>query len=93
MKQRLAPFVAAINQLPDLSAKIVQDGAGRDIYRASVTVAGKKSAKEVIEELKAQNPAVYTREYQANNGIIEFDIRSVNQNEMEKIIKRLKEIM
>ena len=28
MKQRLAPFVAAINQLPDLSAKIVQDGAG-----------------------------------------------------------------
>ncbi len=72
MKQRLAPFVAAINQLPDLSAKIVQDGAGRDIYRASVTVAGKKSAKEVIEELKAQNPAVYTREYQAITELLEL---------------------
>ncbi|RBS27391.1 dihydroorotase [Enterococcus faecium] len=93
MKQRLAPFVNAINQLPDLSAKIVQDGAGRDIYRASVTINGDKSAKEVIQELKARNPAVYTREYQANNGIIEFDIRSVSQNEMEKIIKRLREIM
>ncbi len=60
MKQRLAPFVNAINQLPDLSAKIVQDGAGRDIYRASVTINGDKSAKEVIQELKARNPAVYT---------------------------------
>ncbi|EME8067287.1 DgaE family pyridoxal phosphate-dependent ammonia lyase [Enterococcus faecium] len=93
MKQRLTPFVNAINQLPDLSAKIVQDGAGRDIYRASVTINGDKSAKEVIQELKARNPAVYTREYQANNGIIEFDIRSVSQNEMKKIIKRLREIM
>ncbi|HAQ6330716.1 TPA: SelA-like pyridoxal phosphate-dependent enzyme, partial [Enterococcus faecium] len=62
-------------------------------YRASVTINGDKSAKEVIQELKARNPAVYTREYQANNGIIEFDIRSVSQNEMEKIIKRLREIM
>lgn len=93
MKDRLTPFVEAIDQISDLSAKIVQDGAGRDIYRASVSVHGKKSAKEVIQELKDQNPAVYTREYQANNGIIEFDIRSVNQSEMEKIIKRLKEII
>lgn len=93
MKQRLTPFVEAINQIPDLTAKVVQDGAGRDIYRVSVLVEGVKSAKEVIQELKAQNPAVYTREYQANNGIIEFDIRSVNENEMKKIIKRLKEII
>ncbi|EIB6793483.1 hypothetical protein BTK92_RS15305, partial [Enterococcus faecalis] len=63
---RLKPFVEAINNLSDLTAKIVQDGAGRDIY---------------------------TREYQANNGIIEFDIRSVNQEEMNKIVQRLQEIM
>ncbi|ERL09103.1 hypothetical protein HMPREF1160_3075, partial [Enterococcus faecalis E12] len=36
---------------------------------------------------------IYTREYQANNGIIEFDIRSVNQEEMNKIVQRLQEIM
>lgn len=52
-----------------------------------------KSAKTVISELKEQNPAIYTREYQANNGIIEFDIRSVDQTEMKKIIQRLKEIV
>ncbi|MFK4568562.1 putative pyridoxal phosphate-dependent enzyme, partial [Enterococcus sp. UD-01] len=93
MKARLAPFIAELNQLPNLTATVVQDGAGRDIYRASVKVSGPKSAKEVIQALKAKNPAIYTREYQANNGIIEFDIRSVNAAEMEKIVTRFSEIM
>ena len=93
MQERLAPFVAAVNEIPGLSAKVVQDGAGRDIYRGSVAVSGTKDAKQVIAELKAQDPAVYTREYQANNGIIEFDIRSVNEVEMKKIVTRLQEIM
>lgn len=93
MQKRLAPFVAAINELSGLQATIVQDGAGRDIYRASVKVSGPKTAKEVIQGLKLGNPAVYTREYQANNGIIEFDVRSVNENELQKIVNQLKEII
>lgn len=91
MQARLAPFVQTVNQIPNLEAKIVQDGAGRDIYRASVKVLN-GSAKEVIAGLKKGNPAIYTREYQANNGIIEFDIRSVNEAEMKKISDRLHEI-
>lgn len=93
MQRRLQPFIEGVNKIASLEAKIVQDGAGRDIYRASVKVSGDKNAKQVIEELKAEDPAVYTREYQANNGIIEFDIRSVNEDEMKKIVKRLQEIM
>ncbi len=92
MKKRLAPFIEAINQIDGLKATVVQDGAGRDIYRASVKVL-ERSAKEVIAELKAEDPAIYTREYQANNGIIEFDIRAVNEEEMNKIVTRLKAIM
>jgi L-seryl-tRNA(Ser) seleniumtransferase len=93
MKSRLAPFIRELDEIPNVTAKMVQDGAGRDIYRASVQISGPKSAKEVIKELKEKNPAIYTREYQANNGIIEFDIRSVNQAEMKKIVARLSEIM
>ncbi|GCF92274.1 L-seryl-tRNA selenium transferase [Enterococcus florum] len=93
MQERLAPFIEAINEICGLQGNIVQDGAGRDIYRASVKVTEGKSAKQVIEELKAGDPAVYTREYQSNNGIIEFDVRSVNQREMAAITARLKEIM
>ncbi|MDA9472704.1 DgaE family pyridoxal phosphate-dependent ammonia lyase [Enterococcus sp. 5H] len=93
MKARLTPFIERLNQLSNLEAKIVQDGAGRDIYRASIKVTGEKTAKEVIQELKAESPAIYTREYQANNGIIEFDIRSVSETEMNKIVTRLTEII
>lgn len=92
MKQRLLPFIEELNKIEGLEAKTVQDGAGRDIYRASVKVQN-KSATEVINALKAENPAIYTREYQANNGIIEFDIRAVNEEELGKIITRLNEIM
>lgn len=93
MKERMAPFITDLNDIKNISASVVQDGAGRDIYRASIKVSGPKSAKEVIQELKTENPAIYTREYQANNGIIEFDVRSVNSEEMTKITKRLTEIM
>jgi L-seryl-tRNA(Ser) seleniumtransferase len=93
MLTRLTPFVEKLNLIQGLTAKVVQDGAGRDIYRASVAVTGEKKAKQVIAELKAEDPAIYTREYQANNGIIEFDVRSVNEEELAKITKRLVEIM
>ena len=81
MKQRLLPFIEELNKIEGLEAKTVQDGAGRDIYRASVKVQN-KAATEVINALKVENPAIYTREYQANNGIIEFDIRAVNEQEL-----------
>lgn len=88
----MAPFIESVNQIDGLTAKVVQDGAGRDIYRANVHVSGNHTAKEVIAELK-ESPAVYTREYQANNGVIEFDIRSVDAKEMALIAARLREIM
>lgn len=92
MIQRLQPFIDAVNQITGLEGTIVQDGAGRDIYRASVKVIN-GSAVNVIAALKTADPAIYTREYQANNGIIEFDIRAVDGDEMRTIIKRLQQIM
>jgi L-seryl-tRNA(Ser) seleniumtransferase len=92
--QRLLPFVEQLNKIPGLEAEIVQDAAGREIYRASVKIIdSKSSALEVIKALKEGKTAVYTREYQANKGIIEFDIRAVNQEEMSCISMRLREIM
>ena len=93
MKKRLMPFVARLNEIPNVEAKVVQDASGRDIYRASVKIDGPLTALEVVAQQKAQNPAIYTREYQANHGIIEYDVRSVNEAEMEKIIASLTSIM
>lgn len=95
MQARLIPFIQALNTIDHLSASMEQDAAGREIYRAKVVIepTAPMTAKEVIAELKKGDLAIYTREYRANNGIIEFDIRAVNQTEMDKIVQRLKEIL
>lgn len=95
MKARLEPFITALNQLPHLQASVEQDGAGREIYRAKVQIkdSAPLSAIEVIEKLKEGQLAIYTREYRGNNGIIEFDIRAVNEQEMQQIVTRLAEIL
>lgn len=95
MRKRLAKFIRDLETVPYLSVKEQQDQAGREIYRAAVTVKpeASKNAVEVINELKENDPAIYTREYRANEGIIEFDIRAVDETEMDQIVLRLKEIM
>lgn len=95
MRKRLAPFIEDLATIPYLSVKEQQDQAGREIYRADVMIDcdAPKNAKEVVKELKENDPAIYTREYRANEGIIEFDIRAINSEEMKQIVNRLKEIM
>ncbi|WP_179394611.1 DgaE family pyridoxal phosphate-dependent ammonia lyase [Lacticaseibacillus absianus] len=95
MLARLDPFVTKLDEIDGLSASVAQDGAGREIYRASVRVDAQApvTAKAVTAALKAGDPAIYTREYRANEGIIEFDIRAVDEREMAQIVERLKTIM
>lgn len=95
MKKRLLPFIDRLNEIPNIKAAMVQDIAGREIYRAQVTLTDDSGldAREVMQQLKSGTPAIYIREHQINNGILEFDIRSVNQEEMILIEKSLKEIV
>ena len=93
MKARLLSFVERLNGIPRLTADIVGDLAGRDIYRARVKVCDKLDATELIAKQQIGNPAIYTRDHQANNGIIEYDIRAVDADEMNLIVTRLTEII
>lgn len=92
-EKKLAPFIEKVNDIKGLAATIVKDSAGREIYRGSVKVDDPGEAKGIITALKANNPAIYTREYQANIGIIEFDIRSVSDQELQVIAETLRSIM
>lgn len=89
MIQRLTPFVDFLNAIAYFDAEIVQDAAGRDIYRAQVKVHEKAplTATEIVAKLKLSDPAIFVRDYQANNGMFDFDIRSVNEEEMNQIVK------
>jgi len=82
--------------VPGIQGDIVQDEAGRDIYRAQLTLDANiigKDAYAVIQELEAGNPAIYTRNYYANLGIISIDPRPLLKGQEKIIATRIKEII
>ncbi len=77
-------------------AALIQDEAGREIYRAKITFHKETygySAKEMISRLQEGEYAVYTRDYQANIGSLAIDPRPLNSlDKLEYIYKRISEI-
>ncbi len=89
----LKAFLGKVSQVEGLSGSIVQDEAGRAIYRAKITFDKAKygmSAVEVAEALSQRDPAIYTREYQANIGSLAIDPRPLrSKEELDEIYESL----
>lgn len=95
-EKRLENFNLKINSFPGLIARIVQDGAGRSIIRSEISFDEKKlniNALEVARQLKLGSVAIYTRDYRANEGKIEIDIRDVNDDELDIIYDKIIKIV
>lgn len=92
MVNRLDNFIEKLNAIPAISARIVWDSAGRDIARAEISFDEKvigKTTYQIINELKQGDTAIYFREYKANEGKVEADIRSVNNEQLNIIAERI----
>ena len=86
-KSDLEQFAAKVNEIDGCKAVLIQDEAGREIYRAKISFdknAYGFSAKEMIGKLQEGAAAVYTRDYQANIGSLAIDPRPLkNLDELE----------
>ncbi|MEG0275948.1 MAG: DgaE family pyridoxal phosphate-dependent ammonia lyase [Coprobacillus sp.] len=90
--KRLDGFHQRLNDILGLSAKCVQDGAGRLIMRSEITFDENVlnvNALKVSELLKHGDIQIYTRDYRANEGKIEIDIRDVTDSELEVILTQI----
>lgn len=89
-------FTAQVSELPGLQAEVIQDEAGREIYRTKITVDEKRygmSALSLVKALEQHDPAIYTRDYQANIGSIAIDPRPLKaKDELQIIYEVLKQI-
>lgn len=76
-KSQLETFAEKVAGIPGCRTQIVQDEAGRQIFRCKITFTPKfgRTAKEVVALLQEGDPAIYTRDYQANTGSIAIDPR------------------
>ncbi|OCG60538.1 DgaE family pyridoxal phosphate-dependent ammonia lyase [Gilliamella sp. GillExp13] len=96
MVTKMTPFIESLNTLDGVSARVVWDGAGRDIARAEITFDGSvigKSAIEIVDLMKKGEIAVYFREYKANEGKVDADVRSVTSAQLDIIYNKIKNII
>jgi L-seryl-tRNA(Ser) seleniumtransferase len=95
MVERMTPFIDNLNTLTGISAKTVWDSAGRDIARAEITfdeaVLG-RSTYDIVQALKTGDIAIYFRGYKANEGKIEVDVRSVDQQQLMTVFTCIKNL-
>lgn len=95
-KERLTEFNIKLNAIDGIEAKCVRDSSGREIIRCEISfneeIIGKNSLK-ISEELKSGDIKIYTRDYRANEGKIEIDIRDVNDKELNIIFDKIAKII
>ena len=73
-----------------IKAKINKDPAGREIFRLAIQT-NSDEAKELIKFSESNDPAIFTRNYLSNIGIIEFDTRALSKEDIDIIVSRLSE--
>lgn len=95
-RERMTWLIGQFKNIAGVKGSLVQDEAGRAIYRAQLqidpNIAG-KDAYAVITELEAGNPAIFTRNHYANLGIINIDPRPLLPGQEKLIAARIQEIL
>lgn len=95
MVNKMTPFIASLNDIKGVSARVVWDSAGRDIARSEITfdeaALGWKT-KAIVDALKTGDIAIYFRGYRANEGKIDVDVRSVTPSQLDTIATCIKNL-
>ncbi|MFI8417974.1 DgaE family pyridoxal phosphate-dependent ammonia lyase [Serratia sp. NPDC078593] len=96
MVARMTPFIQALNTLSGVSANTVWDSAGRDIARTEITfdeAALGLSTYDIVQALKTGDIAIYFRGYKANEGKVEVDVRSVDEQQLMTVFTCIKHLL
>ncbi|MFD2924018.1 DgaE family pyridoxal phosphate-dependent ammonia lyase [Halobacillus naozhouensis] len=86
----------SLNELEGVQVSIVQDEAGRAIYRARIQIDPQQtntSAREVSEKLREGDIAIYTRDYGVRQGYFDIDPRPLQGDDIHVIQSKLQEIL
>ncbi|NGX75635.1 DgaE family pyridoxal phosphate-dependent ammonia lyase [Staphylococcus sciuri] len=86
----------ALNQYDGINVSIVEDEAGREIYRSRIKVDDSMinlTAEEVVNKLKNAETAIYTRDYGVKQGYFDIDPRPLKENEIDTIYNTMVQIL
>ncbi|WJH33628.1 DgaE family pyridoxal phosphate-dependent ammonia lyase [Paenibacillus sp. CC-CFT747] len=83
-----------LNDIKGVKVSVVQDEAGRAIYRARIQIDPEESgttAKEVVQKLQNGDIAIYTRDYGVKQGYFDIDPRPLMGDDILVIASKLRE--
>lgn len=95
-KSRMKILCDKLNKIKGLTCRVVQDEAGREIYRAELKIEESKAgitAAQLNQKLKSGTPAIFLREYYVNQGILAVDPRPLFDGQEKIIIEKIKSYM
>ena len=97
-KEAAGYLVEKIEAISGLRATLIQDEAGRAIWRCRVAIDQaapnvRKTMYQVNEELRKGDPTIWARTEFLNLGMIDFDPRPLVQGDKELIVGKLEKIM
>ncbi len=99
VERQLAIVQAIIQELSSvegLTVSVAQDSAGREIYRAKIVVDEAKCGMNAValdRALKLGNEVVYTRNHNANQGILLLDPRVMKEGDAEIVCGKIRQIL
>jgi L-seryl-tRNA(Ser) seleniumtransferase len=88
--------LSSLNSINGVKVKIVQDEAGRAIYRARIQIdpdVANITAKEVNDRLRTGAIAIYTRDYGIRQGFFDIDPRPLQGDDIYIIEAEIKAIL
>lgn len=94
-KQSLQTLLS-LNNINGVHVSIVQDKAGRAIFRARIQIDAQKinmTAADVATNLREGDIAIYTRDYGVRMGYFEIDPRPLQGNDIEIIKSKLRVLL
>ncbi|WP_085524449.1 DgaE family pyridoxal phosphate-dependent ammonia lyase [Tuberibacillus sp. Marseille-P3662] len=84
----------SLNDIEGVNVTIVQDEAGRAIYRARIQIDSQNintTAKEVVDKLREGDIAIYTRDYGVRQGHFDIDPRPLQGDDINIIESKIRE--
>lgn len=88
--------LSPLSEMEGVHVTIVQDEAGRAIFRARIQINPEQvntTAKEVATELLEGDIAIYTRDYGVRQGYFDIDPRPLQGDDIHVIKSKIQEIM
>lgn len=93
---RMNALAERVGKLPGLRAEVVQNDAGRPIYRVVLTfdplVTG-RDAPTLAKQMATGTPAVFLRDFQMHLGQLEIDPRALTPAGEDEVVRRLEELL